>query len=159
MNKQQFIYELGEFETAELYLTDKTNHLNDEIYHNMVQFGLTYKLAEKISTEDILLFLSKVKSDRQKQLHKSEEKIGLLYYLWFDEMAGQLRFNFINSNHNKLPFGCNLEFVETEKIIVDNFIESYRIENVSPNDYNENQESESQNETYALKIYSCIIEK
>jgi hypothetical protein len=35
-----------------------------------------------------------------------------------DDQAGQLRFNFINSNHAKLPFGSPVIIVQTEDEIL-----------------------------------------
>ncbi|NER17539.1 hypothetical protein GWK10_09980 [Spongiivirga citrea] len=48
----------------------------------------------------------------------------MIFYLWFDEQAGQIRFNLINENHSKLPFTSKVEFAENQKIIISDFLES-----------------------------------
>jgi len=64
---------------------------------------------------ELVKFLEDVKIDRRKQLQYSKTKVGLIYYIWIDEQAGQLRFSFINSNHTTLPFSNRLTFAANEK--------------------------------------------
>jgi hypothetical protein len=75
--------------------------------------------------------LLRVKRNRQHQLQNSALKADLIYYPWFDEQAGQFRFNFINANHQKLPFRCKLIFVENETEVVNQFLSSAYLNGIS----------------------------
>ena len=55
-------------------------------------------IISQTTTTDFLEFIQKVKDNYKNQLDKSTLDIDLIFYMWFDEMAGQLRFNFINSS-------------------------------------------------------------
>ncbi len=157
-NKQTYFDNLIEFETFEIFLTDRTDIIKDEIYHNCLSLGLTLELAREISVNDILGFLCKVKANRKKQLAASNFKVGLIYYLWDDEMAGYLKLNFINSNHVNLPFGCNLNFVQNESLIVENFLKSTYLDGIP---FEELTDSETYDrpdqETYKLNVFKELI--
>ena len=49
---------------------------------------------------------------------------GMITYSVFQnyEQAGQLRFNFINSNHDRLPFSSQLTFADKEKEILNDYL-------------------------------------
>ena len=92
--------------------------------------------------------------------------INLIYYLWFDEQAGQLRFNFINSNHDKLPFGCKLVFVDSEKEIIDDFLNSNYLDGIPWSEFKVVDKTKQENvaaveeenlETFTLKVYKQMI--
>lgn len=159
INKETFLKQLKEFETAELFVTDKTDIVKTEIYNNAVAIGLTKETASQVSTNDIKTFLAKVKSNRQDQLLKSNIQIDLIYYLWYDEMAGQLRFNLINSNHIRLPFTCNLKYVDTEEEIIEDFLKSSYLNGISFNELTdvENDGSENDDTEYYVKVYQQTI--
>jgi hypothetical protein len=46
------------------------------------------------------------------------------FYMWFDEMALQLRFNIIEGHAKKLPFGCNIKLVQSPDEILQEFLAS-----------------------------------
>lgn len=104
--------------------------INAESNQNCTALSLTRELALQITIDDLLVFLTRVKSNRQKQLISCGLSIDLVYYLWFDEMAGQLRFSFINSNHKALPFKCDLTLIKTEKEIIDRYLKSDYLDGV-----------------------------
>ena len=92
--------------------------------------------------------------------------INLIYYLWFDEQAGQLRFNFINSNHDKLPFGCKLVFVDSEKEIIDDFLNSNYLDGIHWSEFKVVDKAKQENvaaveednlEIFTLKVYKQMI--
>lgn len=159
INTETFLSQLMEFEKAELFVTDKTDIINTEIYNNAGAISLTKETASQVSTNDIKNLLAKEKSNRQHQLLKSSIEIDLIYYLWFDKMAGQLRFNFINSNHTRLPFTSNLKSVEIEEEIVEDFLKSSYLNGISINELKdvENDESENDDTTYYVKVYQQTI--
>ena len=72
--------------------------------------------------------------------------------------ANALRFGFINAAHDKLPFGCKLQIVDSEAEIVQNFLASSAgnpldLANFT-DDINDDEERE-----FVLKVYQEIILK
>lgn len=161
IDKQTYFKNLAKFETTAIFFTDKVNLVKNEIQSNCIAIGLTFDLAGQISSDEIIIFLTKLKANRKKQLINCELQIDLIYYSWFDEMAGQFRFNFINSNHNKLPFGCELKFVETEKEIINKFIQSYYLEGIPFNELTNKEISQEYfdetNESFKLAVFCQAI--
>jgi hypothetical protein len=169
--KANFLQKIGLFEKAEIYITDRTNELEIEIYENMIPIGMPEGLANEMETEDILIFLAKLKANRKEQLLKSKIKTNLIYYIWYDAGAGQLRLNFINSNHPKLPFGATLNLKVSERHIVESFIEDVRNmynfeehdetileDSTEKIDWKKLEEEENEwNANYILPVYSEII--
>jgi hypothetical protein len=123
-NKTDFFSDLSNQISETLYLTDKTDEVNEEINYNHWILSAPADIISQTTTIDFLEFIQKVKDNYKNQLDKSQLDIDLLFYLWFDEVAGQLRFNFINSNHNKLPFGCKLKYTDKPEEIVDQYLKS-----------------------------------
>ena len=134
MNKTEFFNELSNQIFDPIYLTDKTDEINDEIDNNLWALTAPKEIISQTTTTDFLEFIQKVKDNYKNQLDESPLDIDLIFYLWFDEMAGQLRFNFINSNHNKLPFECKLKYTDKPEEIVKQFIKSEYLEGISWNE-------------------------
>ena len=79
-------------------------------------------------------------------------------------MAGQLRVNFINSNHSELPFGANLEFTSNEVDIIDEFLHSEYLNEITwdkLSDDTGDQQNKKSTEIidFKLKVYQEIIRK
>lgn len=45
------------------------------------------------------------------------DSIPIKFYCWFDELSSQLRLSAISSQHNKLPFGCQLNVCDLSEIV------------------------------------------
>ncbi len=121
-NKSDFFNDLLLQISDPVYLTEKTDEINEEIYYNLWYLSAPTDILSQTTTTDFLEFIQKVKDNYKCQLDKSHLAIDLIFYLWFDEMAGQLCFNFINSNHDKLPFGCKLKITDRPEEIVDQYL-------------------------------------
>ena len=150
-------------ETSEIFLTNSTDEIDLEIEQNTVQLSVTMNTAKQLSAIDLVAFLNRIKSNRLTQLRESGFDINLIYYLWFDELAGQLRFNFLNSNHVKLPFAGEIVFVNNEQEIINDFLNSNHLEGIP---WNELEFSESANEKTAhpqitddfkIKVYKQLL--
>ena len=131
MNKTEFFNELSNQISDPIYLTDKTDEINDEIYYNLWTLAAKKEIVSQTTITDFLEFIQEVKDNYKNQLDESLLNIDLIFYLWFDEMAGQLRFNFINSNHDELPFECKLKYTDKPEEIVKQFMESEYLEGIS----------------------------
>lgn len=158
-NKNTFFKELSKYETADLYLTDRKDQLHKEIYQNCFAINLTTELAKNITTEEVINFLTKIKTNRLQQLINSNLDIDLFYYLWFDEMEGQLRINFINSNHEKLPFDGDVRFVETEHEVIYRFLTSPYLDGLLMSEQNKKEsQSEITDNGSQILVYMARIE-
>lgn len=169
--KEEFLEIIRPLESAELFVTESMEELKKEIYENMIPIGISEKFVGAVDVNDILNFLDRVKRNRKNQLLNSLIKVDLIYYLWYDGGADQLRFNFINSNHSKLPFGAKLNLDISERQIVEAYIEGgramYSYEPKEEGDFDEPSETidwekleEEENEKAAnriLAVYSEII--
>ncbi|GAB2800391.1 hypothetical protein GCM10027275_53010 [Rhabdobacter roseus] len=122
-NKTDFFNDLSSQISEPIYLTDKTDEVNEEIKHNHWVLTAPSDIVAQTTTADFLEFIQKVKDNYKSQLDKSSLDIDLTFYLWFEE-PGELCFNFINSNHERLPFGCKLKYTDRPEEIVDEYLKS-----------------------------------
>jgi hypothetical protein len=124
MTKAEYIESFEEIVNDELFLTSDVELLDKEILNNCWSISLSQEIANQLTEEELLILLKRIKANRLEQLNKSDLKIDLIFYTWFDEQASQLRFNLINSNHKKLPFGAGVSFVKFENEIIQDFLNS-----------------------------------
>ncbi len=142
VNKTDFFNNLLSHISEPIYLTDKTSEINAEINSNNWILSAPMDIISQTTTTDFLEFIQKVKDNYKNQLDKSTLDIDLIFYMWFDEMAGQLRFNFINSNHSKLPFGCKLTHLDRPEEIVDKYLKSHYNDGIPMNELETNETQE-----------------
>ena len=130
-NKTDFFNDLSSHISEPMYLTDKTDEVNEEIKHNHWVLTVPSDIVAQTTTAEFLEFIQKVKDNYKSQLDKSPLDIDLTFYLWFEE-PGELCFNFINSNHDSLPFGCKLKYTDRPEEIVDEYLKSKYHDQVIP---------------------------
>ncbi|WP_204263115.1 hypothetical protein [Spongiivirga citrea] len=124
MNHFDLILEFKEVIRDRIFITTATDQLETEIESNCWSLSLSKEQAGFVSTHEFAALLDLIKQNRTEQLNNSDYDVNLIFYLWFDEQAGQIRFNLINENHSKLPFTSKVEFAENQKIIISDFLES-----------------------------------
>ena len=129
----EYIDEVYKLATVDIYITDKTDNVNKEIYENNIKIGVPEHLVQDIDPLTFSIFLSTAKQNAKAQLNKSELNVNLIFYAWLDEQAGQLRYNFINSNHDKIPFVAELNFVDDAWIVCKAWVDQMQNNAVLPN--------------------------
>jgi len=164
MSKEEYFKQYESYIEQKIFLTDETSQVENEIYENMLSFTISKKYLAKLKVTDFINFLSRIKENRKSQINVSQTISNLIYYVWFDEMAGQLRLNFINSNHSELPFGANLEFTSNEVEIIDEFLHSEYLNEITWDklfDDTVDQQYKKSTEIidFKLKVYKEIIRK
>ena len=122
MTKKEFLKDIEDIKSDKLLITESTDNVDQEIKKNCWSISINDELSNEFSADELASFLKEVKTDRREQLRESKIKVGLIYYVWVDGQAGQLRFNFINSNHDKLPFGSQLTLVTMENEILTDYL-------------------------------------
>jgi hypothetical protein len=169
INKTNFFNDLSSQISEPLYLTEKTDEINEEINHNYWSLSAPTDIISQTTTTDFLEFIQKVKDNYKNQLDKSHLDIDLIFYLWFEEMSGQLSFNFINSNHDKLPFGCKLKHINRPEDIIEQYLKSKYHEGIpwselvtveTPEQMAESDRLEKDlHDNFVLTVYQEKIEK
>ena len=164
MSKEEYFNQYESYIAEKIFLTDETSQVENETYENMLSFTISKKYLAKLKVTDFISFLSRIKENRKSQLNVSRTISDLIYYIWHDEMAGQLRVNFINSNHSELPFGANLEFTSNEVDIIDEFLHSEYLNEITwdkLSDDTGDQQNKKSTEIidFKLKVYKEIIRK
>ncbi len=164
MSKEEYFNHYESYITEKIFLTDETSQVENEIYENMLSFSISKKNLAELKVTDFKRFLSRIKENRKSQLNVSQTISDIIYYIWHDEMAGQLRVNFINSYHSDLPFGADLEFTSNEVDIIDEFLNSEYLSEITwdkLSDDTEDPENKERTEIsdFKLKVYKEIIKK
>lgn len=103
---------------------DKTSS-NKEITKNMWAISLDPTAIEKLVVQDFIKFLTKFLEKKEQQILQKHINGPVVFYMWFDEMAAQLRFNTIADFNNKLPFGCDVEVIDSPEPIIKDFLTSH----------------------------------
>ena len=130
-NKTDFFNDLSSHISEPMYLTYKTDEVNEEIKHNHWVLTVPLDIVAQTTTAEFLEFIQKVKDNYKSQLDISPLDIDLTFYLWFEE-PGKLCFNFINSNHDSLPFGCKHKYTDKPEEIVDEYLKAKYHDQVIP---------------------------
>ncbi|WP_088833101.1 hypothetical protein [Paenibacillus tyrfis] len=155
MNKEFYFKNLEEIVSDIIVIGNSEQDLTEETTNNMWRISLDLKLAKTIEVDDYREFFLKVIQNRQEQVIRSSQNHGMIFYLWFDPLACQLRFNLISALNERLPFQCNLEFVENMDEIIINFLNSPFHNGFPLQGYQENIEEKP----YVLKIYKKVLNK
>ncbi|RAK62928.1 hypothetical protein [Hymenobacter edaphi] len=122
MNVQEYFADLEDVVTDALLLTGGPERLTEEIRHNCWHIGLPAELAAAVRVADFEHWLRRVKQNRQDQLRQQSAADALRYYLWVDYQSGYLCFNFLSNCHEQLPFSAPVEPVESEAVILADFL-------------------------------------
>lgn len=81
-----------------------SSEINEEAHCNMVAFGVNQGLLQEWGKDSVSEFLNECAN-----LYKRKSNgLGMVFYSWFDEQAGQIRISAVSQTHGKLPFGCKL---------------------------------------------------
>jgi len=164
MNKQEYFDDLKEILTDEIYMGDSITELNNEISNNLWLISMPQELCSVTDKKDFLDFFEAVIENRKEQVANPDKNHGMIFYLWFDSQACQLRFNLISDFHKKLPFGCKLEIIDNFDEIIDEFFNNKYHDGlplgncVDTTEENDNKKEIDESE-YILKVYRLDIRK
>ncbi|QNR25181.1 hypothetical protein [Croceimicrobium hydrocarbonivorans] len=160
MTKAEFLADLEEIIDDEAFLTEKLDALDLEIRNNLWGIGIDFETARQIQWEDLAVFLKKVIAARSQQVQQSDKNMNLLFYLWFDEQAAKLCFNFINANHPQLPFKAQVLYTDDMSSILSDFLQSPYLDGIPWSDLkDQNEEQPSEEKLFQLKVYQELILK
>jgi hypothetical protein len=123
MNKEQYFKNLDDIVSDPIYIGKSEDDIHLEIQTNMWRISLDGDLVNEITIADFNQFIYRIIHNRQVQINNSDNEHGMIFYLWFDWMASQLRFNLISDINEQLPFNCEVESIEDLDIILKEFLE------------------------------------
>ncbi|WP_202914588.1 hypothetical protein [Paenibacillus antri] len=155
MNKADYFNNLNEIIIDTLFIGKTKDDLKTEIANNTWGIGITNEVAARIETNDFILFLNKVIQNREHQITQSTLDHGMLFYVWVDHLAGQLRLNLISDYHTKLPFGCDIEITDNLESIITEFILSPFLNGIPIQEQEEVEEPS--NEPFLQRVYLKTI--
>jgi hypothetical protein len=107
-----------------ILITGNSSLQNEETAINMWSLSIDPDSIKIITINDFVGFVSSLLSKRTQQIVDAGVTHPDIFYMWFDEMADQLRFNIISYFGQKLPFGCQLEIVDSPQSILEDFLTS-----------------------------------
>ena len=130
--------------------------LQEEIDTNMWALSIEQSKRGQISISTWEQFIQNLIENRMQQVQKANIKHSVVFYMWFDEMAFQLRFNIISDYSKELPFGCKLHVVNSTYHILKAFLNSKGY--ISWDDLIEcekggEDDSDEENEEYVLDVF------
>ena len=155
---QDFKYILDE----SFVLTGALDEHKYETEHNMWAMGFAHTQALSITEHDLITFFGLLHTRIQRQLRDSGNKFCVTLYVWFDEQAGQLRFNVISGRVVKLPFGCIVKPVSDSALIIQSFLSSPYLHGIPEDEVEDISFGHDRNDDdtieYVLPVYVDYIE-
>jgi hypothetical protein len=149
MNEFDLQLEYQKIINDKIFITNQIDQLDEKIKVNCWFISISFDQVKKVDVENFSALIDQIKENRWKELNQSKVNTNLIFYLWYDEQAGQLRFNFITDRHKNLPFRCELKFVDHQNEILDQFLSSIT----------EIKDEDDASEVFTLKVYQEKIRK
>lgn len=133
---------------------------SEEIDQNMWCVELENDFISSITVEQLKDFLDSLIEKKGQQLNCVGIKKNIIFYMWFDQQALQLRFNVITGNVKSLPFTPKVQLFNFPDFILNDFIDTVKnvsrfggeVEFFDSNDENGWDEDESKDE-YVLNVF------
>jgi hypothetical protein len=153
VTKEEFFSNLEEIITDPLSIGSREQETN-----NMWCISTSSELAKTLTIDDLSAFIDRVISNRKEQIKSQKSVVNMLFYLWFDEQASQIRFNVISDDETGLLFGCEIIPINDYTPIIESFLghpyhDGIPLESGVEIDFDEGKEFDVQE--YSLKVY-CI---
>lgn len=129
--------------------------LDEEISTNMWALSFDETTIKHVSEDKLLEFINNFLNRKKQQLSELNVSCSAIFYMWFDEMACQLRFNLISGLNKRLPFGCQLNIVDSPNSILTHFLESQCNQEIAWNELEEiNDDYDNAKEnTFILNVF------
>ncbi len=166
MKKEEYIESLVEIINDDLFITAETNRIDEEVSKNCWSISSSQEIIDQLSIEELENVIDRIKENRIAQIAKSDTNVGMIFYLWFDGQANQLRFNLINENHKHLPFKCKVEFEKDISSILYTFLKSSYHNGIPMDELDEilpiedaSEDESAEMNSYVLKVFKEVFSK
>lgn len=142
--------------SAVLITGDKMLH-NEETAINMWCLSIDPSSIKNFLIKDFIAFVSSLLKKRTEQIIDLGIVHPAVFYMWFDEMACQLRFNIVSDFNQNLPFRCQLKIVSSPQSVLEDFLTSHYHAGIPWDELKESANSEDdidQDEVpFVLKVF------
>jgi hypothetical protein len=138
-----------------IFLAHHKTIKDDETATNMWCISFEDTLLRTLSKKKFETFINTLINHRKEQLALMYKSQPATFYMWFDEMAEQLRFNLISGHVAQLPFGCIVKIVDSIDPIWQD-LKSCRNNGISWSElefFEDEENDTSDQEAYILKVY------
>lgn len=122
MVKNEFFHSLEEIVVDPLFIGESLQDLAEETTNNTWSISISKELATDIAVEDFIDFFQRVMANRCEQIRSSNNRDGMLFYIWFDWQSAQIKFNLISDYDTALPFGFEIEITNKLEPIIEEFL-------------------------------------
>lgn len=129
-----------------------TGDTDQETLSNMWAISVDSTVNSKITIDQMLSFFDTLLQKRKTQVSQLNILCPVIFYMWVDEMALQLRFNIISKLNNKLPFACDINYTALPNIILKKFLEICYQEEIGWDEFEEIS-SELENESDDFVVF------
>jgi len=109
---------------AKIFIISKSSLMYEELAENAWGIMFDENLIPRMHLEDFQDFMTRLLRRRSEQI--AQLAIPITLYLWFDEQALQLWFNFLSGRDATLPFGCRLNKVNSSDVIFEKYLNTMR---------------------------------
>lgn len=155
MDKNEFFQDLEEIVVDPLFIGNSIEDIDQEISNNTWSISVSNELSIELSVKDFKDFFKEVISDRSKQIKNSNK--GMLFYVWFDWQAAQLKLNLISDYDSKLPFSCEIETIDNLEPVIEEFLSFPYHDGFPVEDIREEDEEVEEENNNPLKVFLCKI--
>jgi len=136
---------------------DKTSN-NNAIIKNMWVLSFSLTAINEIHAQDLIKFVAKFLEKKRQEITQKGIASPIVFYMWFDEMAAQLRFNTIIAFNKKLPFGCKVDIVDSPEPIIQDFLASHYHDGIPWSELEESEDDlDEDEEPFILKVFVVHI--
>ena len=153
------LYNVKDLDTilsAPILITGDMKMHEREMEQNMCAISLADITPVPITHEVLLSFVVSLRNIIRERLHNNNISSSATFYMWFDEMAGQLRFNMLSGHVVQLPFGCHVEKISSVEQIIDAFLSSRYLHGIPADELEADawiDEQDDDDEQYTLPVY------
>ncbi len=105
-----------------IFLSGKIYDEQKEMFANGWGIMVDDEFAKKIKADDIADFILELVKARSEQIRNITPTPHATLYFWIDKLSLQLCFNILSGKNRKLPFRCNVNFVDSPYPILYDFI-------------------------------------
>lgn len=111
-------------------------------------------MLQSVSKEQFEEFVADLIDKRKQQIAQMHNSFPSTFYVWFDEMAAQFRFNILSGHALRLPFECRVEIVDSLEPIWQEFNDSRYQTGISWSELEFFEDDvDDDEEEYVLKVY------
>lgn len=139
---------------SSVLITRSMSLKDEEIAKNTWCLSFVDNVLKSLSKEQFEEFVITLIDKKKKQIAQIHDSLPVTFYMWFDEMAAQIRFNILSGHNIQLPFGCRVEVVDSIETIWKELKTSHYQDGISWSELEFfEDDSDDDEEIYVLKVY------